>query len=138
SLSNTRRRATRSCPDELRDTAPRKTLAVKFWLARCPSSPTAWRCLCLRRVRETLASGCTMPVGGNHVYRDCQSDSSEHHYGIVSATALVRHQHVGAATRHVHDGCAFSREVSGRAGGGDQRSGAHWARHTHARRLSPR
>src|SRR6266850_2386269 len=40
-------------------------------------------------------SGCRMPIGGTHVHRHRQPDSSKHCHGLVSATSLVRREHVG-------------------------------------------
>lgn len=59
------------------------------------------------------ASRYTLPRGFRHVHRHCRSDSSEHHHRLISASALVRHQHVGPALGYLHARHSLPRKVSG-------------------------
>ena len=72
---------------------------------------------------------------GHALHRHPRSDAAAHRHRFVAASALVRHQHVGQAARHLHAGRPLPREVPGCARGRDQRRGARRPRHPHARRL---
>src|ERR1017187_3831146 len=52
----------------------------------------------------------------------------------MAPSALVRHEHVGETTGHLHDGRAVPREIPGRPGHGSERPGTRGARHPYPRR----
>src|ERR1700722_13849366 len=82
----------------------------------------AYRALTTRSCVDSRPNmiGCTMPIGGAYVHRHRQPDSSKHCHGLVSATTLVRREHVGPPPRHLHARYPLPRKVSRRAGSRDK------------------
>ena len=119
------RRRGHACAKSYRTSA--RIAKCEQWLSRSRSSRTR------EPANPRTATRCML--SGHAIHRHPRSDSAEHRHRFMAASALVRHQHVGQAARHLHARHPLPREVRGCARRRDQRRGARRPRHPHARRL---